>query len=160
MKSDLDALMQERNLDAIMVIGNAENNPPMYYLTGGGHVSSAILIKKRNEEPILFCNVMERGEAAKSGLTVKPMQYSPMEEFLNQNGQQALSSLGLTSGRVGLYGNSNVSVTLSIIQNLTQAYPEFVFVGEGINDNIFSFAMESKEEAEVARIRRMGSITT
>ena len=160
MKSDLDALMQERNLDAIMVIGNAENNPPMYYLTGGGHVSSAILIKKRNEEPILFCNVMERGEAAKSGLTVKPMQYSPMEEFLNQNGQQALSSLGLTSGRVGLYGNSNVSVTLSIIQNLTQAYPEFVFVGEGINDNIFSFAMESKEEAEVTRIRRMGSITT
>ena len=45
MKSDLDVLMQERNLDAIIVFGNAENNPPMYYLTGGGHINSAILIK-------------------------------------------------------------------------------------------------------------------
>ena len=46
MKSDLDALMEEKKLDAIMVFGNAEYNPPMYYLTGGGQVSSAILIKK------------------------------------------------------------------------------------------------------------------
>jgi len=159
MKSDLDALMQERNLDALMVIGNAENNPPMYYLTAGGHVSSAVLIKKRNEEPILFCNAMERGEAAKSGLTIKPMLYSPMEEFLNEGGKQALDSIGLTSGRIGIYGNTNVSVTLSIIQHLTQAYPELTFVGEGINDNIFFFAMESKDEAEVDRIRQMGFVT-
>ena len=33
MKSDLDALMQTKNLDAILVIGNATHNPPMYYLT-------------------------------------------------------------------------------------------------------------------------------
>jgi hypothetical protein len=46
MKYDIDALMSGRNLDAIMVLGNAENNPPMYYLTGGGHVSAATLIKK------------------------------------------------------------------------------------------------------------------
>jgi len=152
--------MQERNLDAIMVFGNAENNPPMYYLTGGGHVNSAILIKKRNEQPVLFCNVMERGEAAKFGLTVKPMRYSPMEEFLNETGKRVLIDIGLTSGRVGIYGSANVSVTLSIIQHLTRAYPELMFVGEGINDNIFSFAMESKDETEVARIRKIGSITT
>jgi len=160
MKSDLDALMDERNLDAIIVIGNAENNPPMYYLTGGGHVNSAILIKKRNEEPILYCNMMERDEAMKSGLTVKPLRYSPMEEFLNETGRQAFNHLGIHSGRIGMYGNANVSVTLSIIQNLTQAYPELTFVGEEINDNIFSFAMESKDETEVARIRKMGSVTT
>jgi len=45
MKSDLDALMQTKNFDAILVFGNAENNPPMTYLTGGGHVSAATLIK-------------------------------------------------------------------------------------------------------------------
>ena len=160
MKSDLDALMQERNLDAIMVLGNAENNPPMYYLTGGGHVNSAILIKKRNEEPVLFCNVMERGEAEKSGLTVKPMLRSPMEMFLNEKGKQAFSDLGINSGRIGVYGNANVSVTLSIIQRLTQAYSGLSFVGGEINDNIFFFAMESKDETEVARIRKMGVITT
>ena len=32
MKSDLDALMKARQLDAILVFGGAEHNPPMYYL--------------------------------------------------------------------------------------------------------------------------------
>ena len=160
MKSDIDVLMQERNLDAIVVFGNAENNPPMYYLTGGGHVNSAILIKKRNEEPILFCNVMEREEATKSGLTVKPMRYAPMEEFLNGAGKQAFTNAGIISGRVGVYGNADVSVTLSILDHLTQSLPELSFVGDGVNDNIFLYAMESKDEMEVDRIRKMGSVTT
>ena len=160
MKSDIDVLMQERNLDAIVVFGNAENNPPMYYLTGGGHVNSAILIKRRNEEPLLFCNVMEREEATKSGLTVKPMRYAPMEEFLNGAGKQAFTNAGIISGRVGVYGNADVSVTLSILDHLTQSLPELSFVGDGVNDNIFLYAMESKDETEVDRIRKMGSVTT
>jgi Xaa-Pro aminopeptidase len=160
MKSDLDALMAERNLDAILVIGNAEYNPPMYYLTGGGHVNSAILIKKQNEEPVLFCNMMERDEALKSGLAVKPLRYSPQEEFLNDTGKQALTDLGLTSGRVGVYGSADVSVTLAIIDYMAQAFPELSFVGGVRGDNIFLSAMESKDQAEVARIRKMGAVTT
>jgi Xaa-Pro aminopeptidase len=70
MKSELDTLMQARNLDAILVIGNADHNPPMYYLTGGGHISQATLIKKRRGETVLFCNDMERDEAAKTGLKI------------------------------------------------------------------------------------------
>ena len=68
MKSDLDALMQARNLDALLVFGDAENNPTMYYFVGGGHVSGALLIKKAGKGPVLFYNDMERDEAAKSGL--------------------------------------------------------------------------------------------
>ena len=71
MKTDIDTLMGEKNLDALLVLGNAENNPPMYYLTGGGHVSDATLIRKRSEAAVLYCNDMEREEAAKSGLNVK-----------------------------------------------------------------------------------------
>src|SRR5215510_6240041 len=77
MKSDIDAMMQTRNLDALIVFGNAEHNPPMYYFTGGGHVSHATLIKKRGEEPVLFHGDMERDEAAKSGLKCIP--YSKYE---------------------------------------------------------------------------------
>jgi hypothetical protein len=71
MKSDLDALMQTRNLDALVVLGNAEHNPPMYYFVGGGHVSDALLVKKRGEAPVLFYNDMERGEANRSGLKTR-----------------------------------------------------------------------------------------
>ena len=72
MKSEIDALMQARDMDAILVFGNAEHNPPMYYLTGGGHVSHATVIKKRGEEAAYFHNDMERDEAAKSGLRLIP----------------------------------------------------------------------------------------
>jgi Xaa-Pro aminopeptidase len=160
MKSDIDTLMQAKELDAILIFGNAENNPPMYYLTGGGHVNHAVLIKKRNEEPVLFCNSMEREEAAKSGLTVVPMKYAPMEMFLTDIGQQALANAGMTSGRIGVYGNANVSVVLGIMDNLNEAMPGLAFVGEGVNENIFLSAMESKDQAEVARIRKIGAVTT
>ena len=72
MKSDLDALMSAKNLDAIIITGNADHNPPMYYLTGGGHISNATLIKKRGGDSVLFCNAMERDEAAKTGLKIIP----------------------------------------------------------------------------------------
>ena len=80
MKSDIDNLMQVRNLDALIVFGNAEHNPPMYYFTGGGHVSHATIIKKRGEEPIYFHADMERDEAAKSGLKRIPYTKYDFEE--------------------------------------------------------------------------------
>ena len=72
MKSDLDGLMKELKLDAILVLGNADHNPPMYYFTGGGHVSNAALVKKPDQDAVLYCNAMERAEAARSGLKVIP----------------------------------------------------------------------------------------
>ena len=51
MKSDLDALMQAHNLDALLVSGPGKHNPPMVYLTGGGHLTRADLIKRRGQDP-------------------------------------------------------------------------------------------------------------
>jgi len=84
MKSDIDAIMQASNLDALIVFGNAEHNPPMYYLTGGGHVSHAVLIKKRGEVSVLFHGDMERDEAAKSGLKLIPYSKYDYDELLKQ----------------------------------------------------------------------------
>ena len=93
MKSDLDALMQARNLDALLVFGDAEHNPPMYYFVGGGHVSGALLIKKAGKEPVLFYNDMERDEAAKSGLNTVSFREYPVMEFEEQaNGDRLLAS--------------------------------------------------------------------
>src|SRR5512138_3342792 len=119
MKSDLDRLMEERKLDAILVTGNATHNPPMYYLTGGGHVSAATLIKKRGEEPVLFHQDMERDEAAKSGLKCVSYSTYNYEDLLKQANndpvmasalryQRMLTDLGLAKARVGLYGITEV----------------------------------------------------
>src|SRR5574339_520243 len=94
MKSDVDAIMQASNLDALIVFGDAEHNPPMYYFTGGGHVSSALLIKKVGAAPVLFYNDMERDEAAKSGLKTVSYSEYPTSEYVEQangDGQLAMA---------------------------------------------------------------------
>lgn len=171
MKSDIDALMKARNLDAIVIFGNAEHNPPMTYMTGGGHVSHAILIKKHGEEAVLFCNDMERDEAAKSGLKlVSFSKYDPVELYKKAEGNGTLAAalrtemmfkeLGLTSGRVGVYGTYDLSAVFGLLSHLQKLIPTIEFVGEPREDSLFMRAMETKDESEVERIRKMGKITT
>jgi Xaa-Pro aminopeptidase len=171
MKSDLDAIMQSRNMDAFIVFGNAENNPPMYYLTGGGHVSHATVIKKRGEEPVYFFNDMERDEAAKSGLKLVPYSKYDYNELVKKAGgdlllasamryQMMFEELGLTKGRVGVYGHYDVSMVFGWLSRLANLMPGIEFIGDAREDSIFLHAMETKDEREVDRIRKMGKVTT
>ena len=159
MKSDIDTLMGQRNLDAIIVIGNAEHNPPMYYFTGGGHVRHAVLVKKRGGQPVLYCNAMEREEAAKSGLKVVPLQLGSMEEFFNQM-KKYFTELEFFSGRVGLYGTHDVGEIVTFAEKFQQEFPDLKIVGEPKDGSIFMYAMETKDEDEIARIRKMGAVAT
>jgi len=159
MKSDIDALMQARNLDALLVLGDAEHNPPMTYLVGGGHVSHAVLIKKLNEEPLLFCNAMEREEAAKSGLKTMPVRRAPISEFID-GAAELFGAHGVSSGRVGVYGKTDLSEALLLLESLRKAFPAVQFFGESSADSVFMRAMETKDEKEVDRIRKMGKTTT
>lgn len=64
MKSELDTLMQQRSLDALMVSGGTHENPCMYYLSNGAKVgASTIAIKQRSHDPVLIVVGMERAEA-------------------------------------------------------------------------------------------------
>ncbi len=170
MKSDLDTLMQAKNLDALLVIGNAEHNPPMYYLTGGGHISGATLIKKRCQPAVLFHQDMEREEAAKSGF--KCISYSTYnyDALLKEaDGDPALAAATRykrmftdqgVHGRVGIYGNTDLGSAFAVFTRVQELMPEFELVGEMRDDSLFMKAMETKDESEVNRIRNAGRITT
>ncbi len=171
MKSDLDALMQARNLDALLIFGDAENNPSMYYFVGGGHVSGALLIKKAGKDPVLFYNDMERDEAARSGVKTVSFSEFPLADFEAQaNGDRLLSNAlrfkkileeyGLSAGRVAVYGRAELSLMFGILTKLAQQMPEVEFIGEGMGDSTILRAMETKDDVEVARIRQMGAVTT
>lgn len=170
MKADLDRLMKEHKIDALLVAGNAQHNPAMVYFTGGGHVNDAILIKKRGQEPVLFHYPMEREEAARTGL--KTISYSkyPLSDLLKEaSGNQAealvirlqkmLTELGITSGRVGIYGEREVGSFYSLISRLQQLMPKLFFEGF-VKDEILLTAMMTKEPHEIERIRQMGKVTT
>ncbi len=170
MKSDFDALMQKRDLDAIMIFGNAEHNPPMYYFTGGGHVSHATLIKKRGEDAVLFHADMERDEAGRSGLKLMPYTKYDADELLKKANNDfllagamryelMLKDLGVTAGRVGVYGTYDISAVFGWLSHLQKLMPQIEFVGEPREESIFMRAMETKDEFEVERIRKMGKVT-
>src|SRR3990172_6335008 len=114
MKSDLDRLMQSLDLDAILITGPAQHNPAMVYLTGGAHLTSADLIKKRGSNPVLFHNSMERDEATNTGLPTKNLSDYRLDELIKQNNgnlllatiqryQMMLADLDLTTARLAIY---------------------------------------------------------
>ncbi len=118
MKSDVDRLMKANGMDAILVTGPAKHNPAMYYFTGGAHLTQAELIKKNGEDPVLFYAPMERDEAAKTGLAVRNLADYPFSELLKETDgdiikasglryKKILEDLGVTSGRLGIYGKCN-----------------------------------------------------
>ena len=169
MKSDLDDLMRSKNLDAILVIGSADHNPPMVYLTGCGHVSSAMLVKKLNTPAVLFCNDMERDEAAKSGLKIIPYSTYNFEDSMKAANGDAILARALwykgmladqgIQGRVGIYGNTEFGSAFAGFTQLQKIMPEMELVGEMSSDSLFMKAMETKDAAEIERIRKMGAVT-
>jgi Xaa-Pro aminopeptidase len=169
MKSDLDALMQEKKVDAILITGAAQHNPAMVYMTGGGHVSSADLIKRRGQSPVLFYNPMERDEAAKSGLITKNLMEYNYTELLNQAGgdhhraiakryQLMLNELGADRGNIALYGRSEIGIFYAIFSTLQSEMPGINLVGED-NNSVLMLARMTKDDSEINRIRKMGQVT-
>ena len=74
--------------------------------------------------------------------------------------ERMFSEFGLTSGRIGVYGRVEFSRTFGELMALKELLPDVAFVGESETDSVFLRAMETKDEAEVDRIRKMGAITT
>jgi Xaa-Pro aminopeptidase len=169
MKSDLDHLMEEKGLDAILITGPAQHNPPMVYLTGPIHTTSGDLIKKRGSDPILFYNPMERDEAAKTGFSTKNLADYRLDELIKAaHGDileatilryvKMLTEMDLTSGKIAVYGKIDAGSAYSIFSGLGEKLPELEIIGQ-LGDSLLMQAMATKGMDEIDRIRAMGKIT-
>ena len=167
MKSDLDHLMSERELDALFVSGGTRDNPAMHYLANGAKVGEyTLLIKKRATEPVLITIGMERDEAAKSGLQVVERSRYGLPQLLDQEGgnQVAAHARMLTAifrefdviGNVGLYGREEQGFTLALVNELRARLPELSFIGES-TPNVLQLAQLTKDEDELTRIRALAA---
>ncbi len=170
MKADIDRLMKEHDIDILYVAGAANHNPAMTYFLGTAHVSDTVMIKKRGSQGVLFYAPMEREEAAKSGLQLVNILKYPMSELLKEtqgNFEEAIAlrlsrmfkDLGITSGRVAVYGLTDIGAFYSAVSRLEKLMPELKFHGF-VQDEILMTAMMTKEADEIERIRQMGKITT
>lgn len=174
MRTDIDAIMQANEIDTLLVIGPGQHNPAMVYLTGGAHLTVADLIKKRGEPGVLFFAAMERDEAAqaaaRTGLVTRPYSDYPYMELLKEADgdptvasalryKRMLTDLGITGGRVAVYGHVELRTAFPILFELQRQMPEITLAGD-INDVMLGTAMFTKDAGEVERIRQMGKITT
>jgi Xaa-Pro aminopeptidase len=170
MKTDIDSLMQSHNLDALLLVGPGQHNPFMVYLTGGAHLGEAILIKPRGQPPLLFHYDMERDEAARTGLETRVINDGRFDDLRKQADdndtrmlmlvlQQALNDLGLTRGRLGVCGLADAGQAFAALSALQDALPGLEIAGAA-GPALLLQAMSTKEDSEIARIRRMGHITT
>lgn len=170
MKSDLDRLMQNRELDALVIMIDENYNPPLDYLFGHVHITGGLAMKKRGEAPVLFAYPMEVEEAKTTGAAVVSMNEIGWPDLLREADNsrtkaevmlwgKCLSHMGVTGGKIGLYGVGHVNIVLELVNLLQTAYPQYRFVGE-TGTTLFDEAAITKDASELARIKSVADRTS
>jgi Xaa-Pro aminopeptidase len=170
MKSDIDRFMQESDIDALLIVGSARHNAAMTYFTGIVHVSNSYVLKKRNRAPILFHSAMERDEAARTNMQTKNLDDYDSQKLLQQAEGNSVLADALrfkqifdefkVEGRISIHGVGDVGAFYGLFQTTKDLIPEVEFVVESRTSSVLTRARITKDEAEVARIRKMGEVTT
>jgi Xaa-Pro aminopeptidase len=170
MKQDIDRLMHEAHIDALLIMGSGSHNPNMTYFTGKAHLTNAYLLKKVGETPVLFHQSMERDEAGGTGLETKDLtDYNILELLQQVKGDiQAAEAERFkkifeefaVKGKVSVYGKVEFGGLFSVLRKLEKDLPELEFIGEAAIDSVMMKARLTKDPQEVERIREMGKITT
>ncbi len=163
MKQDLDRLMKERNLDAMIVMGRMNGNPPLFYMTNGAKIIRGRVIKKHGEPPILICAPIDREEAAISGLKVVTTNYFDYEGILRETSDLLSAEVELLrkvfdafniKGRVGFYGYLDQGMAYKLISTIRDRLGVEIF-GES-DPNLIDIARATKDPNEVKRIIEVG----
>jgi Xaa-Pro aminopeptidase len=167
MKQDLDRLMEERGLDAVLVAGKVHGNPAMYYMTNGAGLTGGHVLKKRGEEPVLLCSPIERGEAAASGLTIVNINKYDFVSILREADDRLTATVELyrrifadlgVGGRVGFYGLMDRG-SAWVALNALDAQLEDIEVYGDFDVTLIDAARATKDPAEAGRIREVGRRT-
>jgi len=169
MQHDLDRLMSDRHLDAIIVEGPdglGSANPAFNYFVRGAHLTG-LVIKKLHEPAMLIHSDWELLQAEATGLVCVSSSRWNIREISRQFPErlaarvelrrQMLTDLGVT-GRVGLYGTVQIGPFLALLRGLEAAMPELTFVAE-FDKDLISAARLTKDAAEVDVMRAVGRKT-
>jgi Xaa-Pro aminopeptidase len=163
MKADLDRLMDERQLDALLTLPSEYYDPYRAYLANGASYSG-IVIKKRGEAPLVIAQGMEVDEAGKSGLKVNNFEDFGYSELAREHGRDSdgmrtawytrmFDTLAIR-GRVAVYGVGDVNAAFRTLRGLEEGLGEQItLVTEPVRHTVFDKAFETKDPDEIAILR-------
>ncbi len=170
MRSDLDQLMTDRDLQAIIVAGGEFQNTYRAYLSNGVDTHGGITVKKRGSLPVLIVSVMEIEEASKSGLEVLTYDDLKWDEIVTKaEGDHSKMQIGLWGnifekfeiplGKIGIYGTGEIGAWIERSRLLEGAFPNYQLVGE-IGKTLFDEAFLTKDADEIEIIREVAVKTS
>lgn len=169
MKADLDRVMHERNIDAFAVIGGEYDSVYRDYITNGAKVTHAIVVKKRDEDPILIVNGMEVDEARKSGLkvltTAEAGYYEILRKYPNDSGKRDTEYWRLIldtfdiSGRMAFYGIGDIMDTWQKLRRFEQDLSDVITIVDDEQPNIIEIARATKDPEELEAMMQIGRDT-
>ncbi len=170
MKADLDSLMQQRELAALLVFASHDHSAALDYMTGGVRITGGAAVKLQGHQPVLIVNGMETAEASATGLEVYDFHTLGMEDARKEAENKptltqilfwggALGKLGLVEGKIGVYGTTDANTTLALIDGLREKFPQYTFVGE-MNPTLFDAAYMTKDVGEIAKIKSVAQRTS
>lgn len=166
MRSDVDNLMEQRNIDAIFILGRPSLSRDMAYMAGPLKITGGYLVKVRGEEPFLVVGQMERDEAAKSGLRVSLFSEFGWEQILKERGSGVSARVEMikrilepaSPKRVAFYGVGHIGDLAALIDALKQAPFEALFEEE--HKSLLNIARMTKDEEEINRIKEVSRKAT
>jgi len=167
MKQDLDSLLEERGLDALVVAGKMNGNPALHYMANGAKVIRGHVIKKRGAEPVFLCPPIDREVAAASGLAVVTTNKYDYEGILREKPdpmaalielyRRVFADLGV-SGKVGFYGMMDQGSAWKLLNALEEQL-EGVEVHGDFEPTLIDMARATKDAVEAERIGQVGRRT-
>jgi Xaa-Pro aminopeptidase len=163
MRKDIDLIMKERNLDFIIIYGEAYNNPNMEYFVGSRSISGLYFIKPQYGEPLLISGSMERDEAAKAGYLLKDYNYFNYAEIYKEEPDILKARVKFLHkvcdemnihGRVAFYGKMDINQHVAALEKLADER-KLELVWE-IATTAIDLARVTKSHEETAAIKAVG----
>lgn len=165
MRSDLDRLMSERGIDALVVSMHEHSHPAFHWLSRGAKVTRGYIVKKRGEEELLIHYPMEREEAAASGVKTRSIFDFGHAEIFKESPNPVVAytkffgrvfkDLGI-GGPVAFNGFLPVQIYFDLLEQLGKAgIPIYRSAGE----DLVQLARKRKEPWELEKIASVGRRT-
>jgi len=159
--------MEERGLNALVVAGKLNGNPPMYYMANGAKIISGHVIKKRGEAPVILSSSIDREVAAASGLAVVTTNKYDFEGILRKKPdrldatvelyRRVFADLGI-NGKVGFYGMADQGSAWRLLDALNVQVKD-IEVYADFEPTLIDIARATKDAVEAERIREVGRRT-
>jgi Xaa-Pro aminopeptidase len=162
---DLDALMQTRGIDALLIPMHEVLHPAFRWITRGAKVTKGYAIKRVGEAPLLVSYPMERDEAAATGLATRlvhdfdydrifksaPNPVAAYGEFFDR----VLRECG-AGASIAFAGNLPIHLYLGISDELQRHGWNVV---RGAGEDLAQLARKRKERWEIDAIASVGERT-